>query len=302
MKKFIRNVLLFSIVFFVVEKLFYFFLFISPSLEVDRRLENLLEGNINKDLVIFGSSRGARDLIAHQIEDSLNLSAFNLSYPGSNIEFHEFLLESLLKYNTSPKAVLLTVDDPVEFISNESLGFRFDRMYPLAKYNYINNELIEREEKNVLSRFLVLARFNQSNLNILQKRFNTVDSIQVCGSMPISFQKENIKFNYGKIDHYSLNEENEVLINAFERFQKLCLTNDIDLHIVFPPNFKAHNPDFERRIKELSDKKVHHYIYSNSTSQYSDSDYYHDATHLNKDGAVLFTNQVIEYLRNYYSN
>ena len=103
MKKFIIQILVFSITFILFEKVFYVFLYVSPKLEKDKRLEYVLNGNMNKDLIVLGSSRGARNVIASQIEDSLTISTYNLSYPGSDIEFHEFLLRSLIKYNKKPK-------------------------------------------------------------------------------------------------------------------------------------------------------------------------------------------------------
>ena len=81
MKKFIVKILIFSTVFFLFDRLFYIFLDLSPKQEVDKRLDYVINGNMNKDLIIIGSSRGARDLIAKQIEDSLNISCYNLSYP-----------------------------------------------------------------------------------------------------------------------------------------------------------------------------------------------------------------------------
>ena len=152
MKHFLYKILLFCLAFFVFEKLFYFVLFLAPTLENDKRLEMVINGEMNKDLIILGSSRGARSIIAGQIEDSLNISAYNLSYPGSDITFHEFMLRSLIKYNDKPRVVLLAVDDTIEFVES-NLEFRFDRLYPLAEYNYINNEIILSKENNFWFKF-----------------------------------------------------------------------------------------------------------------------------------------------------
>ena len=77
---------LFVMIFFIYDKLFIVVRTLSPVLEVDKRLELLINGGINKDIIILGSSRGARDIIAAQIENETGLSAFNLCYPGSNVE------------------------------------------------------------------------------------------------------------------------------------------------------------------------------------------------------------------------
>jgi len=108
-------------------------------------------------------------------------------------------LESLLKFNKPPKIILLAVDEPAELLPSESIKFRFDRLYPLIKYDYINNEMIKRGEKSFLSNFFALSRINKYNLDIRKKHFNALDTIRYCGSMPISFQRKNIEFNYDSI-------------------------------------------------------------------------------------------------------
>lgn len=297
MKKFIVGVIVFCAIFFLVEKIFYVFLYLSPKLESDKRLEKVINSELNSDLVIFGSSVGARNIVASQIEDSLDISTYNLSYPGSNIDFHLFLLESLLKFNKQPKNIILTVDDPVALLPSDALRFRLDRLYPLAKYNYINDELIKRGEKTSLSKFLILSRFNKANLNILQKRFNAIDTIQSCGSMPISFQKADSEFIYKDETGYPLEEEKTMKVNSFLKFQDICLRNDIKLHIVFSPNYKTHNPLFEKRIRELSNQEVLIYVYKETETRYLDKQYFYDEGHLKKDGAIIFTNEIIAHLR-----
>jgi hypothetical protein len=273
-------------------------LYISPKLEKDKRLELVLSGDLNKDLIILGSSRGARNIIAGQIQDSLNISSFNLSYPGSDIEFHEFLLRSLIKHNKTPKLVLLAVDDPIELFPNESLKFRLDRLYPLAKYNYINNEMIRRGEKNLLSKFLILARINKQNFDLRKKQFSILDSLLNCDSMPIGFQRENVEFRYNNnVIKYNVENEIPSKIVAFNRFQELCETNQIKLFIVYSPNFQKHNVFFENRIKELSRPSTKSIIYNLTDSVYMKKNHYYDKGHLKINGAKIFTNDIIRQLR-----
>ncbi|MBN2167498.1 MAG: hypothetical protein JW717_14575 [Marinilabiliaceae bacterium] len=298
MTQFIKKVILFIIAFFIFDKIFYIFLFISPKLEVDKRLEYLVNGKINKDVVIIGSSRGARDVIAKQIEDSINVSAYNLSYPGSDIEFHEFLLKTLIKYNSKPKAVILVLDDSSELLPDETINFRLDRLYPLARYNYINNEMIKRGEKNFSSRFLVLSRINKRNFDMSQKYFTHLDSIKDCGSMPISFQREGSKeFEYSNVSVYDETLEVPVKVESFLSFQQICIDNDIKLYLVFPPNYKAHNQLFENRIRKLAQPNVSLLIHDTINESYRNQMFYYDELHLKNNGAVIFTNEIIDMLK-----
>ena len=303
MKKFLVKIVVVSILFFFVEKIFYVFLFVSPSIEKDKRLEKVIKGEMNKEIIVLGSSRGARNIIASQIEDSLNLSSYNLSYPGSDIEFHEFMLRSLLKFNKKPKIVLLAVDEPAELLQSETINFRLDRLYPLAKYNYINNEMIKRGEKSFLSRFLVLSRINKRNFDLKDKNFSALDTITDCGSMPISFQGKNAQFNYKKTtDNYSVIDELPNKVDSFLNLQKLCVSNNIKLILVFSPNFKKPSILFEERLQQLSDAKTSFYAYDTLNYIYRDQSYFYDEYHLLNKGAKIFTNEIIAELKNQLKN
>lgn len=302
MTKFLIKIALFITLFFFVEKIFYVFLHISPNLEADKRLEKLITGKINKDIIILGSSRGARNVISSQIEDSLHLSAYNLSYPGSDVEFHEFILRTLLKFNKPPKILILVVDDPSELLVAETINFRNDVLYPLSKYNYINNELIKRGEKNYLSHFLILSRINKMNFNLSYKKFSELDSVGVDGSMPISFQKQNVKFRFNnRTSKYSSMEELPEKISAYSKIQDLCELTNTKLIVAFPPNFQNHDILFEERLKVLANPGVSFYVYDQSEKRYRDNSYYYDVSHLQKKGAIIFTGELILRIKNQFN-
>ncbi len=297
MKKFIYNLLLFVLAFFVFDKMFFILIYIAPSREVDTRLEQVINGKINKECIVMGSSRGAKNIIAHQIERSNGLTTYNLSYTGSDIEFHEFLLRTLLKFNQKPKIVLLTVDDPSELLPSESLKYRFDVLYPLVKYNYINDELIAHEEKNYLSKVLCLSRINKSNFDLREKRFSPLDTMMKCGSSPIPFQRKNRAFKYvNNTQHYSIKNELENKVKAFLDFQNLCYRNNIKLYIVFPPNYQQFNFLFKKRIMQLTNYKTGYFIYDFSNFIYKDKSYFYDEGHLQTKGAVIFTDELAKFL------
>ena len=193
MKKFFIRIVIFTGCFFILDKGFLLVRNSAPDREVDRRLEMIVTGKIQSDVLIYGSSRGARSVIAKVFTDSLGISAYNLSFPGSDITFHEFLLRLTLetKGNKKPKTVILVVDDSDELKVAKSLKFRLDRMYPLLKYQAIRKELVKRKAKKpILNELFVIHQLNKSNFLFKQKKFTSNDSIMPCGSMPISHQKK----------------------------------------------------------------------------------------------------------------
>jgi hypothetical protein len=299
MKKFLANILLFGTVFFAFDKLFIFVRDYSPETEADRRLEMLINGEINREIIVLGASRGARDVIAHQVERETGRSAYNLSYPGSDIEFHEFLLRTLIAFDRAPKTILLVVDDPSELLPSVSITYRLDRLYPLVKYPYIREELARRGEKNaLLMKLFVLHQLSMGNFDLRKKSFSSLDTIRECGSMPVSFRREGRVMEWGTADTlYTEADEVAAKVSAFRKFVETCRQHSIDLVIVFPPNFKAQNNAFERRLETLAGDEAGRMSFDPRNPAYTDPQYFYDESHLTTEGAEIFTRDVSVFLR-----
>lgn len=127
-----------------------------PSRDFDNRLEKLVTGKLNDiDIIIIGFSRGHSHILASELERKLNLRTFNLSYGETGSHWHYFILKTYLKFNSKSKLIIKVLDVKQEFTSKIK-NTRLDRLYPLVKYKYIMDYLIELGEKNhFLSKFLL---------------------------------------------------------------------------------------------------------------------------------------------------
>ena len=298
MKKFIFKIGLFLLLLFIYDKSFILIGELSATLETDKRLERLLQGKINKDVIIIGSSTGSRGILAGEITEKTGLTAYNLCYPGSNVEFHDFILRTLVTFNEIPKHLLLIVDDDTELLFDERTIFRNDRMYPLVAYPFIRKELINRGEKDrFFSRFIVLHQLNKANFDLRKKRFTPLDTIVRCGSMPISWQRDNRDWHYIDIEkEYFIDQELPEKVKAFSSIVETCHEHNIDLTVVIPPTFKIPGNAFMERMQQMCYPGTRLFLYDTSNKFYSDKSYYYDEEHLNIQGAKLFTDEIINYL------
>lgn len=298
------KLLLFSAVFLAYDKIYLLVANRSAEVECDKRLEFIINGEINKDIIIAGSSRGSRDIIASQIEAETGFSTYNLCYCGSNVEFHDFIVRSLVKFNSSPKTIILVVDDNAELLEDETINFRRDRLYPLVKYPYIWQELvILGERKWLLSKFLILHRLNKANFDLRTKVFTPLDTIMRCGSMPISWQRKGRKWNYvSKEREYNITDEVAEKVKSYKDIIKICSEKSINLIVVFPPSYQTPSSAFEARIKELSGDQAYFYSYNHENPIYKNKDFYYDEAHLIREGAVIFTNEVCTFLKQMVRN
>lgn len=295
MKRFLTTFLIFSLLFFLADKLWYWKIMSLPKTEHDKRLEWILNGKMNRDILVFGSSRAQHDLYSDAIQDSLGMSAFNLGYRGGAIDFQLFLLKTVLKHNKKPKIIILTVDDYREFLPDKSLTFRYDQLYPLVKYQEITEELICRKEISPFAIGLYSARIGWQQFKKPQPptkfenwtKAGTVllDYTAIAGNSKMLTSKK-----------YDVKSELPGRLADFAEFQEICKRENIHLYVLSPPNFQVRNKAFINRVKTLiKDKST--VFYSENETLFEDPLYFSDPSHLNKKGAIRYTNQIISRLK-----
>lgn len=266
-----------------------------PDREVDKRLELILEGKINKEILIFGSSRAQHNLYADIIQDSLKQSAFNLGYRGCNIDFQVFLLKTVLKHNKKPKIIILTVDDDREFLEEKTLQFRYDKLYSLVKYQEITNELIFRKEISPFAVGLFSARIGWEQF-LKPKLITRYENWTKAGTVLLDFTAANFDKKITQSKKYNPKFELAERLSAFGEFQTICKKENIQLYVLVPPNFIIQNEEFVNRVKDLLVDKNTKFYFENS-QLFKNSHYFFDQSHLNKKGAIEYTHQLIKKLK-----
>jgi hypothetical protein len=297
MKRFFKHIIFFGLLFFIIEKGLFFFIQNAPNKEYDKRLEFVLQGKMEKDIIIIGSSRGVNNISAKQMEDETGLSTYNLSYRGSNVIFHQFILETLLLYNKKPQKVLLVIDDEYEFLMDHSLHFRFDRLYPLKNYSYINNKLIDSKKKSYVSKFLYAAKIDREDFSLKPKRVDPINLMTSHGSKLLP-KKENNDLEFINVSkNYNTLQEESSKIRSFKAIKEMCSSKGIDLYFVFTPDFKSFNDSFLKRFEKLVKKKEHLIVYDTLDKRYKDYTIFRDQTHMCSEGAAIFTSELSQFMK-----
>lgn len=299
MNTFLKHLLLIGLLFFSIDKGSYFVLETTKSLQSDTRLEQLIQGNINKEVIVLGSSRGAGNILAGQLGEQINKTSYNLSYQGSNVQFHTFLVETLLKYNNAPEKIIYVIDNPYFFNNESTLKFRYDALYPLANSNYINDVLIDTNKHSWVSRYVYAARLKPKQFRFKKSFTPTINKIDTYGSQPIISKtpKKDFQFNH-EVSDYDQSKELPALIDSFNKFQAICKSAAIEVIYVFTPNFSTFNEVFFERFIKIKYPETKTMIYNEKDKRYRDSSYFYDVSHLNAKGARVFTTEISNYLNN----
>lgn len=300
MSKFIYKVVLFAVLFLVLDK---FFLLVEarlPGLEYDQRLEQLINKEIKAEVIILGSSRGARGILANELEATIGHSCYNLSYPGSDITFHEFLFEKCMEQGEAkPKVIVLTLDDPGMFYDYKTINFRYDKLYPLTTYPTIRETLVAKGKKTaVVVDWVVAYRIRELFPSRLRPQVKTAnETLGSHGSMPLDFSTEEFKTKEHKPNltvTYDPKLDKKEKINALLAMLDMAKEYQVKLLLVHPPNFYEPTMAFRDTVKALVGGKAAIYCYNQSNLSYKDPNYFYDESHLKLNGAKVFTQELAE--------
>lgn len=291
-KHFVLKCGLFLLFLVVIDKAFLPLRNSVPNRVSDPRVRDLLEGNIDADILIMGSSRGDESIRNTELEEATGKKVFNLSFHGTEVEFSTFLLELFVDRNRLPETIVRVLDDPHELCKEEYIDFRFDLLYPLVKYAPVRKELVKRGQKNwLLNALFVSHQVNWQAFDFRQPPAHN-DTLLRYGTQVELNDKSLPKGEY--VRDSSLNQSLELRekVQAFKRFEAICHERDVNLVLALAPNYREVTQGFMQRIKELADPETHLFEFDRCLQAYADSTCYNDPTHLNRKGAGLYTSEL----------
>lgn len=298
MIKLIIKLLIIALVFVLLDRLIGNTLIKSAQKKVsDKRIEKILQKKIDHDVLVFGSSRAARNLIPTEITKTSGFTAFNLGFTGSNIDFHVDLLKLVIDSGHKPKIIILAVDDSFELWKRDGLSFRSDVLYPYLYLDKIRRIISQRGELDpVLSKYVMTYTQSKNIRTLLSPNtINKFDKIQDDGSMPLDFKSTKYaSMTFNNVTSYDTNKESKALVKKLSEFTALCQLHKIKLFVLFPPNFKKPSNHFINRIKQVGGKYPFYIDYSTFIT---DKNKYYDDIHLDHNGATILSREIGETIK-----
>lgn len=267
---------------------------------------DILEGNLDAEILIHGSSRAWVHFDPQILQDSLKLSAFNLGVDGHTFNMQQLRHQLALKYNKKPKMVIHSVDATT-----------------LQKGNFFNSEQIlpymlwNADFKKFTSNYTSYS-FLDYKLPLLRYYSKTA---AISTAFKMSFQSQNSKKNRvrgyqgqdrtwnkdfdtakKRMKSYNVSIDKD-LEQRFDNYLKACKADGIQVVLVYAPVY-IKGQEFiknEEAVKQtyINFAETFNFKFFDFTNDdiCHNKDYFYNARHMNKKGSELFTSKLASKIK-----
>jgi hypothetical protein len=250
------------------------------------------------DIIIFGSSRANHHYHPGIFEKRLNQSCRNVGRDGNFLLYNYAVLKAILKRHT-PKIVILDIVAE-EFVRNQ---YNYDNLTVLLPYYKTHPEMRDIiEMKSTTEKIKLLSQIYPYNSLVLSiaignTEFNKKRRPDVNGYIPINKKMSDpVEFNEMPV-HYEIDSTK---LNVYESFIRECQKSNITLIMVCSPYYSKFNePIYSIAIaKEIARKNnIPFHDYSKDSLFTGNPTLFSDHSHLNDDGALIFSNKLIDEIQ-----
>ena len=251
------------------------------------------------DILIFGSSRANHHYNSEIFENRLKMSCYNVGRYGSSIFYHSAILKGVLKRYT-PKIIILDIRR-WEFVKQD---INYERLASLLPYYRSHPEIHSIVKlKSKYEKYKLLSNiypYNSSIFNILLGNLKKDGTTEIKGYLPVAetLTVAPVPVKKGVSD----GTIDTTLVRIYETFIKDCVEAGVELHIFCSPYF-SEDKDQDQSIeleKTIAQKyNIPYHDFSNEPVFLNKLPLFADYSHLNKEGAQLFTNIIIDSVEKY---
>lgn len=307
MKKFLLKILIFLLPIILLG--YFVDLFISTNLRKSNSYAQkeyptwnaILEGKLDANILIYGSSRAWVHFDPKIIEDSLQQPAYNLGIDGHtfNMQYLRHLLT--LENNPKPKLIIHSID--IGTLEKGNL-YNADQFLPYMLWDKTFYEYLSKYKGFTYLDFKIpLMRYygkwdaiRTSIEMLIIPRINQPQRIR-------GYQGQNKTWNQDldkareKMTKYVIKFDKPSAI-LFDQYLKECKEQQIEVILVYPPiyiegqEFIANQDEIIQGFQAFADKYDFMFLDYSDDELCLNKDYFYNASHMNKTGAELFTKKL----------
>ena len=288
MNKQLKQVLLFTGILLAVVSLVQYAIDALYRKRVTNKFIMVFKHEVDKPVMIFGSSVAYHQFDPAIIRNVAGSDAFNMGFPGMFFSQYNGLIREYISYEKQCKAIVIACD--FDNLGKNKLATRPDLF--LA---YLGNTNIYNSMYDIEPRKAILARYLPGyKLTLMNKSFYT--DILVGRQYPnrqSGFEPLNSKWEVTKREPFNSRYDEGVFID-FKETMNLVTQKGIKVILVIPPVYEEgyklilNAETIKSKYRSLVGKDVFFLDYTGDSICKTKS-YFRNFTHLNADGAALFS-------------
>ena len=247
--------------------------------------------DVNTPVVIVGSSRAAHHYVTEMIEDSLKMPAYNVARDGCFFSYNCCVINSILDRYT-PKLIIWEngteylyddMDDPLESLypyydSNTWVNKTIKEELPFTEYARLNSNIYQYN--SIVHR--ILSRYRGRNAFMDET---------VKGYLPLKPKKlrKELQLMSEKISSVRLSDTK---VERFRQTLERAKEKGVKMIVVDSPKFKKRDKNNLSAVKmqELCQQYGSIFLDNSQLTYFLEHpELFNDATHMNDDGAKIYT-------------
>ncbi|MFR9165329.1 MAG: hypothetical protein ACLVKO_03510 [Dysgonomonas sp.] len=313
MKRFIKYIVYFMIpiaVFAIAADLLFSYILRNDKIHAEGEYDvwnDIYEGNINADCLIYGSSRAYEHIDPLVIERKTGLRTYNLGLDGQHFFLHRLRHEEYLKHNKKPRYIIYSMD--MSTLTKPKGVYNQRQFYPFMFNNkHMMKYLLHYEGFTYYDFFVPLLRYigepdllteigtDIFNPSIQSKpcRIRGYHGMDQAWNKDLENAKKKMEFRRIEIDSMS--------ILMFDEFLEKSIDNQIKFIFVYTPQyiegqeFIINKDSVVNLYKEISKRHKIPFIDYSTDSMSFNKKYFYNSSHMNKIGSQLFSDRFTDYL------
>lgn len=271
----------------------------------------IYDGAIDCEIAIYGSSRAWVQINPEIIEDNLGKKAYNFGVDGHNFRIQYLRHLEYKKHHKKPTHIVLSVD-AFTLQKREDL-YGQEQFLPYMLWN-TNMELYTSNYKGFSKAdyYIPFVRY-MGQLPVIKKATSHIfypekDSINFRQNGFKGFDKKwgaSVDSLLASEEKYTIKFHPET-ITLLERFIQECIKDEITITFVYTPEYIAGQHFVINREDAMNQYRMMAKKYDILFLDYSKDDlsfkkeFFYNASHLNKEGANIFTRKFAQDLKRHY--
>lgn len=266
--------------------------------------QNYRLNRMTSDIVLIGSSRCSHHYVTSILQDSVNkftcdsISIYNAGIDGQYTNGNLCVIESILT-RYSPKLIIFEM-------SELSQKQTIDDLYRVRPYYTTNKDVQKYYDNTTWKEKLSIKsnayRYNRHIIPLLKTLF-LPRNITTDGYEPLfntMSTKKQERLNLREQELFDNTEIFDYTLSNFTRVLDKCKQQNVPIIILTSPMYQTTHPQISLLQSICEDRSIPYFSWLNDLYFDEHPELFQDQTHLNNDGAHIYTHKVINTLRPYF--